>query len=328
MTKISLTDLLPEEIKIKDINNQLRNAAYQTNREDLFIAKPKNVKPEKHFYELVPENELEKSINEILKRQSADPMEIEKKRRQNEYIFEFDRKMKRIKKIKSRKYRKLRRIEKLQNKLDSLANDDELDSDSDTISDSDSDDINKVVKRSVPEKLLKKIEVETSDIVENNPILSFEGKEEEVNISQQRELVKQAFAQEDADDFNKEKEEKVLADMPVDEEIVLPGWGGWGGCGIETKKTKVNTIKRKSEGIIYTKRKDYNLKNVIINENILGDKKYSVKLPFGYTKEEYLRKIKTPISKECNTLRMFTKFIKPTEEEDLDPFGTNEKRGK
>ncbi|KAJ1671361.1 hypothetical protein EV182_007675, partial [Spiromyces aspiralis] len=100
----------------------------------------------------------------------------------------------------------------------------------------------------------------------------------------QRELVERAFANDEVveKEFAEEKANAIEADRPKDEDLTLPGWGSWGGTGIEAPKGKV--VRRAAEGVGLNpkKRKDAHLSNVIINEKKLkAASKYQVeKLPY------------------------------------------------
>lgn len=54
-------------------------------------------------------------------------------------------------------------------------------------------------------------------------------------------MIKEAFAGDNViADFMKEKRRTEQADKPKDIDLVLPGWGEWGGMGLKpsTKKRK------------------------------------------------------------------------------------------
>lgn len=56
---------------------------------------------------------------------------------------------------------------------------------------------------------------------------------------EQRMTIAQAFAEDDViEEFSKEKREVVKEDMPKDINLVLPGWGEWGGEGVKVSKKK------------------------------------------------------------------------------------------
>ena len=87
----------------------------------------------------------------------------------------------------------------------------------------------------------------------------------------QRMTIQEAFANDDVvEEFVKEKADASEASKPKDLDMSLPGWGDWGGPGIdETKRRKKFTIPAKPA----PPRKDNKLAHVIINED--RDKKFA-----------------------------------------------------
>ncbi|KAJ1964361.1 hypothetical protein GGI12_001474 [Dipsacomyces acuminosporus] len=136
------------------------------------------------------------------------------------------------------------------------------------------------------------------------------------NAFTQRELVEQAFA-EDAvveQEFEEEKEAAMNEDAPKDEDLTLPGWGSWGGTGIQPKKSVVVRKARKDSGVEKSKRLDAKLGHVIINQRLSksSTKYYADNVPFPfYTPEEYEETLQAPLGKEWNTARSHSKIIKP-----------------
>ena len=56
---------------------------------------------------------------------------------------------------------------------------------------------------------------------------------------EQRMNIQQAFADDDVvDEFKEEKKAKVEKDKPKDIDLTLPGWGDWGGVGVQRPKKK------------------------------------------------------------------------------------------
>jgi len=128
------------------------------------------------------------------------------------------------------------------------------------------------------------------------------------NAFKQRKLVSQAFAGDDVSaDFALQKARIVAEDGPKTEDLTLPGWGSWGGQGTKQRKNKSGAQKRfvkEIKGLDPEKRKDRNMKNVIINEKKdKKNEKYKAKdLPFPYTsKAQYEMDMKSSIGKEWNT---------------------------
>ena len=120
------------------------------------------------------------------------------------------------------------------------------------------------------------------------------------------------YKEEESEEFLKEKAEAVVKDMPQREEVVLPGWGYWGGKGCDIKKTKANVTNKHIDGTRPEDRHDRDFSHIIISEKMpMVSEKHKVRKPRGYTKEEYEKKIKMMISKQWSSLRIFNKFVKP-----------------
>ncbi|GAA5863261.1 hypothetical protein JCM3774_000832 [Rhodotorula dairenensis] len=120
----------------------------------------------------------------------------------------------------------------------------------------------------------------------------------------QRELVKEAFANDDVvADFADDKRREMERDAPREEDITLPGWGAWAGKGAKKAKNARKFVK-KIDGIDASQRKDAKLNHVIISER--KDKraaKYMLKdLPFPYTSAaQHEHKLRTPMGPEWST---------------------------
>lgn len=270
--KLTIKDLLNEKNKDKSITHELI-------KEDLEKITPKQT-IKSSFYDMDPITELEKNLKEVISNNS-----ITQKRKEKNILFEFDRKMQRINKIKSKTYRRMRRKEKakLREMLDEKV------------------------------ELEESTEEESSENKENSTESEEESSESQNNLLKKE--VKNDSSEEEEENFDENKEvfteEKKIELEKCEEqerEIVLPGWGTWGGEGIETIKNKINTIKEVKEGI---KRDDLNLKNVIINPNNPElEEKYLSTLPSHMKKSTFNKKINIPVSKECNSLRVFNLFVK------------------
>lgn len=302
--KITIDDLVTEKERraygIERTREDVTSASvYDVVKEDI-----KNVLTTRHrrgtvlrnFYDLAPVTELEKSIHEVLNKKEVD---IVLKRRENNILFDFEKKMQRFNKIKSKTFRRLRRRERER----STAADDIVKK---MVESEDVEEPGEVDKSSTESdnsgehKKLRSTE---------NPVMTFYGQEKRNDVvsDEHKECEDEEFAQEKAD--------VVANDMPVTEEIVLPGWGVWGGHGCSVKKTKANVILRQVDGIKLQDRKDKGSAHVIINEKQPDlDIKYKVSLPYGYTKEEYAKKVKMPSSHEWTSLRVLNKFVKPKSE--------------
>ncbi|XP_069346255.1 U3 small nucleolar RNA-associated protein 14 homolog A-like isoform X2 [Eulemur rufifrons] len=129
----------------------------------------------------------------------------------------------------------------------------------------------------------------------------------------QKQMVKEAFAGDDViRDFLKEKREAVEASKPQDVDLMLPGWGEWGGVGLKpSAKKRCRFFIKVPEG---PPRKDKNLPNAIINEkrNIHAAAHQVRVLPHPFTHHrQFERTIQTPVGSTWNTQRAFQKLITP-----------------
>jgi len=99
-------------------------------------------------------------------------------------------------------------------------------------------------------------------------------------LPSQEELIRQAFAGDDVEgDFEKDKQEILEEENPEPEKpLLLPGWGQWTHIqekkGLPSWMLKKHEDAQKKRAEALKKRKDAQLKNVIISEKI--DKKVSV----------------------------------------------------
>ncbi|XP_006881927.1 PREDICTED: U3 small nucleolar RNA-associated protein 14 homolog A [Elephantulus edwardii] len=129
----------------------------------------------------------------------------------------------------------------------------------------------------------------------------------------QKQMIKEAFAGDDViRDFLKEKREAVEANKPKDVDLTLPGWGEWGGMGLQpSAKKRRRFLIKAPEG---PPRKDKNLPNVIISEkrnvHVAAHQVHVLPYPFTHHKQ-FERTIQTPIGSTWNTQRAFQKLITP-----------------
>lgn len=240
----------------------------------------------------IPRNKLEETIMNGMTNDKRDILLIRQKKTR---IAEFDKKMKRIKQIKSRKFRK-------QLKLSKKSEEEEL---------------------KIPEFLLKNVEEEKNAkafyderISEKiGKIMNIEDSSDSSATESDCDALKDEDSVEDEhlEMFKKEKIEDIEKTLPKETTVVLPGWGDWGGTGIETKQTVLNTIHSTEDGIIPKRRKDFKMGRVLINENTLQNN-IKVDLPYGYTKLEYEALLSVPMTKEANTSKIFKKFLKSEEQ--------------
>lgn len=91
-------------------------------------------------------------------------------------------------------------------------------------------------------------------------------------LPSQEELIRQAFAGDDIeDDFEKDKQEILNEENPLPEKsLLLPGWGQWTDIqqkkGLPSWMVKEHENARRKREEALKKRKDAQLKNVIISE--------------------------------------------------------------
>lgn len=312
--KISLEDLITiEEGKTIDMSplNNAEEGSYNLIKDEIedFVSKAVSVKRVKSvkssFFEPVGDSELRRAINGVLKTKNIRE-EIVKKHAQQE----FDAKMARIKKIKSKTYRKMKRREKL--KQESLL---------EQVLDSSEEDLGSEGE-SGSEEVSGNDEVNGNDEVKFRPVFNFNNKKDEVLSDKEdadeadtmRVTVEKAFEtpgfQGNELEFLREKAQVMKEDAPQVIEHFLPGWGSWAGDGIEAQKTHMNTFIEKKDGIEISSRQDRGKGNVIINEHTVVDEKYKSTVPYGYSYRDYKNKLKTPISLESTSLRIFNRFVK------------------
>uniref|UniRef100_A0A8C5PMQ9 U3 small nucleolar RNA-associated protein 14 homolog A n=1 Tax=Leptobrachium leishanense TaxID=445787 RepID=A0A8C5PMQ9_9ANUR len=140
-----------------------------------------------------------------------------------------------------------------------------------------------------------------------------EEEEEEDNDADQKMIIKEAFAGDDViRDFLKEKEQTEKAGKPKDIDLVLPGWGEWGGTNLRPSKRKRKRFTIKASPAL--PRKDQHLPNVIINEK--RDAKAAAhqvsELPFPYNNPKHFEStIRAPVGNTWNTERSVQKLTAP-----------------
>lgn len=260
-----------------------------------FISKPAPRQGKKStFFDSVPDTELKRSIEAVLNVKNIKE-EIAKRSAQHE----FDRKMARIRKIKSKTYRKMKRKDKVK-KEETVDVRFEEPSESDEAG---------------------------STIQQLRPIISFENgrsdppSEEECDLSSStdsnnsaQDLVGRAFEvpgfRGNEKEFLLEKTRTAQEDAPQIIEHCLPGWGDWAGEDIEFRRTRLNTVVERKDGIKISDREDHKKSNVIVSEHVEASDKYKSTLPYGYSHESYSGRLKTPISLETTSFKIFNRFVR------------------
>lgn len=170
---------------------------------------------------------------------------------------------------------------------------------------------------------------------------------EPYELPSQEELIRQAFAGDDVeDDFEKDKLEILNEENPEPEKpLLLPGWGQW--THIQQKKGLPSWMQKKHEEAerkraeALKKRKDAQLKNVIISEKIdkKAEKLHTKSLPFPFTsKDVFEQSMRVPIGPEFNpataigplnrpeVVKRPGVIIKPIEFEEVNPHEKSEQR--
>ncbi|KAK3595231.1 hypothetical protein CHS0354_021548 [Potamilus streckersoni] len=137
--------------------------------------------------------------------------------------------------------------------------------------------------------------------------------DDDLNDDRQRITIAQAFADDDViEEFSREKREIRDQQKPKDINLTLPGWGDWGGEGIEPSKKKRKKFTIKAPPV--PPRRDKNLGNVIISEakdKAIASHQVS-NLPFPYTSvEQFEQSIQAPIGKTWVPETAFKRLIKP-----------------
>lgn len=137
----------------------------------------------------------------------------------------------------------------------------------------------------------------------------------------QAELIQRAFAGDNVEaDFEQLKSHALDEEVPMGETPVnLPGWGQW--TDVQKKKGQPLWILQQEEelktkrNLALRKRKDSNLKHVIISEKLdkKAEKFLSSFLPFPYQSQEtFERSIRMPIGREFNPDHAFRDMICPS----------------
>ncbi|NXD96519.1 UT14A protein, partial [Chaetorhynchus papuensis] len=137
--------------------------------------------------------------------------------------------------------------------------------------------------------------------------------EEEEGGIEQRGMITEAFAGDDVvADFRREKRKAEEAAKPQPLNLVLPGWGEWGGTGLKPSARKVKRFLIKPPPA--PPRKDKHLPHVIMSEkrNIHAAAHQVSELPFPFERhQQFEQSIRTPVGPTWNTQRAFQKLTAP-----------------
>ncbi|XP_066415464.1 U3 small nucleolar RNA-associated protein 14 homolog A isoform X2 [Molothrus aeneus] len=137
--------------------------------------------------------------------------------------------------------------------------------------------------------------------------------EEEEGGIEQRGMITEAFAGDDVvADFRREKRKAEEAGKPQPVNLVLPGWGEWGGTGLKPSAKKVKRFLIKPPPA--PRRKDQHLPHVIMSEkrNIHAAAHQVSELPFPFERhQQFEQSMRTPVGPTWNTQRAFQKLTAP-----------------
>ncbi|NXL26926.1 UT14A protein, partial [Glaucidium brasilianum] len=137
--------------------------------------------------------------------------------------------------------------------------------------------------------------------------------EEEEGGIDQRGVITEAFAGDDVvADFTREKRKAEEAAKPQPVNLVLPGWGEWGGTGLKPSTRKIKRFLLKPPPA--PPRKDQHLPHVIMSErrNIHAAAHQVSELPFPFERhQQFEQSIRTPVGATWNTQRAFQKLTTP-----------------
>lgn len=162
-------------------------------------------------------------------------------------------------------------------------------------------------------KSLHGILINSNEYLDMNAAESINDEDGESNTFTQKDLVKEAFAGDDVvSEFQAEKRSVALEEGDKEVDLTLPGWGDWAGVNKKPKKRK---IVKKIDGVVQSdKRRDNNLKNVIINEKVnkknLKYQSSGVPYPFE-SREQYERTLRMPIGQEWTSRETHQKLTMP-----------------
>ncbi|XP_057253960.1 U3 small nucleolar RNA-associated protein 14 homolog A [Pezoporus wallicus] len=137
--------------------------------------------------------------------------------------------------------------------------------------------------------------------------------EEEEGGIDQRGVITEAFAGDDVvADFRREKRKAEQDAKPQPVNLVLPGWGEWGGSGLKPSTRKIKRFLLKPPPA--PPRKDQHLPHVIMSEkrNIYAAAHQVSELPFPFERhQQFEQSIRTPVGATWNTQRAFQKLTAP-----------------
>lgn len=143
--------------------------------------------------------------------------------------------------------------------------------------------------------------------------LSTEEDQDHEDVQHQRGLIQEAFAGDDVvSDFLKDKRAQEDAGKPKMVDLTLPGWGEWGGVGLQPTRARRKRFRLRAQPP--PSRKDTKLPAVIISEKrngAIGVHQVNT-LPFPFENhEQFESTIRVPMGRTWNTECTVRKVIKP-----------------
>lgn len=129
----------------------------------------------------------------------------------------------------------------------------------------------------------------------------------------QRRLIQEAFAGDDVvSDFLKDKRKQEEVGRPKVVDLTLPGWGEWGGTGLQPSRKKRRRFRVKANPP--SLRKDRNLPTVIVSERqngAVGLHQVSA-LPYPFENHaQFESTIRCPLGRTWNSERTVQKVTRP-----------------
>ncbi|KAK6305606.1 hypothetical protein J4Q44_G00243860 [Coregonus suidteri] len=130
---------------------------------------------------------------------------------------------------------------------------------------------------------------------------------------EQRVIIKEAFAGDDViSDFLKDKRKQEEAGRPKVIDLTLPGWGEWGGLGLQPSRSKRKRFRVKVAPP--PPRQDQKLPNIIISEkrdsSIAAHQVSQLPFPFE-NPTQFERTIRSPVGRTWNTQNTVQKITAP-----------------
>ncbi|XP_076602522.1 U3 small nucleolar RNA-associated protein 14 homolog A [Chaetodon auriga] len=160
---------------------------------------------------------------------------------------------------------------------------------------------------------LKEVLTKETKVIQVPLAPTIEDSEDSEEKLDQRRLIKEAFAGDDVvSDFLKDKRKQEDAGKPQVVNLVLPGWGEWGGTGLKPSRHKRKKFRVKVAPP--PPRKDQNLPSVIISEkrNSSISLHQVSSLPFPFQNHaQFEGTIRSPLGRTWNTERTVQKVSKP-----------------